>query len=119
MNKKFKSIALAVIAVIIVSACIPAAPTEDAVVDGVENNVPSTTNSSSEGVDNVPIAIGDGPFTIVDTGQTACFDDSSAIPCPEASETFFGQDAQYVGNQPAYRDNGDGTVTDLNTVLCG
>ena len=30
---------------------------------------------------------------------------------------FFGQDAQYQGNQPAYRDNADGTVTDLVTGL--
>ena len=28
-----------------------------------------------------------------------------------------GQDTQYAGRQPAYRDHGDGTVTDLNTGL--
>ena len=117
MDKKFKSTALAIIAVIIVSACIPAAPTEGVAVDGVENSVSSATDLSSEGTDNMPIAIGNGSFTIVDSGQTACFDSSSAIPCPEASEIFFGQDAQYTGTQPAYQDNGNGTVTDLNTGL--
>ena len=117
MNKKFQSIALYVIAVIVVSACIPAAPTEAAAIYSVENNDYSAIDSSSEDMDNLPITIGEGSFTIVDTGQTACFDDISAIPCPEASEIFFGQDAQYAGNQPAYQDNGDGTVTDLNTDL--
>jgi hypothetical protein len=32
-------------------------------------------------------------------------------------EPFFGQDAQYQGNSPSYRDNGDGTITDLVTRL--
>ena len=39
------------------------------------------------------------------------------IPCPEAGSAYFGQDAQYAGVTPAYTDNGDGTVTDLNTNL--
>ena len=32
-------------------------------------------------------------------------------------ESYNGQDAQYEGLQPAYQDNDDGTVTDLNTGL--
>jgi len=68
MDKKFKSTALAIIAIIIVSACIPAVPSEVAAVDDVENSVSSAVGSSSEGVNNIPIAIGDGSFTIVDTG---------------------------------------------------
>jgi hypothetical protein len=36
---------------------------------------------------------------------------------PQPGKRFFGQDAQYVGVQPAYRDNGDGTISDLNTGL--
>ena len=55
---------------------------------------------------------------IVDTAQVYCFDDQGAvIACPQRGERFFGQDAQYLGTQPAYRDNGDGTVSDLNTGL--
>jgi hypothetical protein len=55
---------------------------------------------------------------IVDTAQVYCFDDRGAvIICPQRGEQFFGQDAQYIGTQPAYRDNGDGTVSDLNTGL--
>ena len=117
MNKKLEFTVLTVIEVIIASACRPVAPVEAIAVDGVEKIVSSAIDSSSEGMDNMPIAIGDGSFTIVDTGQTACFGDSSAIPCPETSEMFFGQDAQYAGNQPAYQDNEDGTVKDLNTGL--
>ena len=55
---------------------------------------------------------------VVDTAQVYCFDDQGAvITCPQRGEKFFGQDAQYSGTQPAYRDNGDGTVSDLNTGL--
>jgi hypothetical protein len=57
------------------------------------------------------------PYTIVDTGQTACYDDFSQITCPPSGAAFFGQDGQYAGNAPSYSDNGDGTITDLNTGL--
>jgi hypothetical protein len=57
------------------------------------------------------------PYTIVDTGQIRCYSDTMEIEYPKAGAVFFGQDAQYNGNQPAYKDNGDGTVTDLNTGL--
>jgi hypothetical protein len=53
----------------------------------------------------------------VDTGQSACYDAAAEITCPQPGEPFHGQDAQYSGIQPSYRDNGDGTVTDLNTNL--
>jgi len=53
-------------------------------------------------------------YPIVDTDQTYCFSDSSVINCGQSHN---GQDAQYAGLQPAYQDNGDGTVTDLNTGL--
>ena len=59
-----------------------------------------------------------GPeYVIVDTGQIRCYNNDTEIQYPEKDEIFFGQDAQYQGNQPAYKDNGDGTVTDLNTHL--
>ena len=57
-------------------------------------------------------------YAIVDTGQTACYDDDGeVITCPESGEAFYGQDAQFDGNQPSYTDNGDGTVTDNVTGL--
>ncbi|UCG49118.1 MAG: hypothetical protein JSU94_04915, partial [Phycisphaerales bacterium] len=57
------------------------------------------------------------PYTIVDTAQIRCYNNIAEIEFPKAETEFFGQDAQYVGNEPAYKDNGDGTVTDLNTKL--
>jgi hypothetical protein len=56
-------------------------------------------------------------YPIVDTGQVRCYDNSREVKYPEVGEPFFGQDAQYQGNQPSYRDNGDGTITDLVTGL--
>ncbi len=57
------------------------------------------------------------PFAVVDTGQEACFDARSSIPCPAAWQPFSGQDAQHAGSAPRYADNGDGTVTDEVTGL--
>ena len=57
-------------------------------------------------------------YRLPDTGQTQCYDDvGNVIPCPNPGERFHGQDGNYTGPQPAYRDNGNGTVTDLNTDL--
>jgi len=58
------------------------------------------------------------PYCVVDTGQSHVFSDrGQMLKPPEAGEPFYGQDAFYQGPQPKYRDNGDGTVTDLNTGL--
>ena len=62
-------------------------------------------------------ADGQLPYAIVDTGQDVCYDDEQQVTCPAVGGAFYGQDAQVLGLQPAYRDNGDGTVTDLNTGL--
>ena len=56
-------------------------------------------------------------YSIVDTGQTKCYDNSKETSAPGQGESFYGQDAQYTGNQPSYKDNGDGTITDLVTGL--
>lgn len=57
------------------------------------------------------------PYPIPDTGQSRCYDATKAIDCPTAGEPFYGQDAQYIGAQPSYTDNGNGTVTDNVTGL--
>jgi hypothetical protein len=57
------------------------------------------------------------PYVVVDTGQAKCYDARSAIRVPKPGKAFYGQDANYQGVQAAYRDNGDGTVSDLNTGL--
>ncbi|MCD4782832.1 MAG: DUF1566 domain-containing protein [Candidatus Eremiobacteraeota bacterium] len=56
-------------------------------------------------------------YVIVDTGETKYYDDEGEISSPQEGGAFYGQDANYQGNQPGYVDNGDGTITDLNTGL--
>ena len=56
-------------------------------------------------------------YPIVDTGQDQCYDDKDLIAPPAQGGAFYGQDAQYQGLQPSYLDNGDGTISDLNTGL--
>lgn len=60
---------------------------------------------------------GEYSYTIVDTGQAKSYGNESVITSPQPGEPFYGQDSQYSGVQPTYQDNGDGTVTDLNTGL--
>jgi hypothetical protein len=54
---------------------------------------------------------------IVDTGQIKCYDNFKEISCPKSGQRFYGQDANYTGISPSYRDNGDGTISDMNTNL--
>jgi len=56
-------------------------------------------------------------YPIVDTGQIDFYSDSREISKPNEGDAFYGQDASYDGNQPSYKDNGDGTVTDNVTQL--
>ena len=56
-------------------------------------------------------------YRIVDTGVSEFYDNTSVIQRPKAGKRFFGQDAQHQINNPSYRDNGDGTVTDNITGL--
>ncbi len=54
---------------------------------------------------------------MTDTGQVMCYSNNGEIACPVKNDSYYGQDAQYQGNTMAYKDNGDGTVTDLVTGL--
>jgi len=57
-------------------------------------------------------------YVVVDTGQTACYSETgAAVACPASGDSLFGQDGDYSTTAPAYVDNGDGTVSDLNTGL--
>ena len=58
-----------------------------------------------------------GAYAVVDTGQTNCYNATTNIAPPAPGQPFYGQDGNLAGKQPAYRDNGDGTVSDLNTGL--
>lgn len=50
------------------------------------------------------------PYPVVDTGQVLSYDNHRSIDPPESGDAFFGQDSNYRGTQPSYRDNGDGTT---------
>jgi hypothetical protein len=63
------------------------------------------------------IAAAPATYPIVDTGQIHTYDDRSMIEFPAAEQPYHGQDAQYTANPPGYKDNGDGTVSDLVTGL--
>ena len=56
-------------------------------------------------------------YPIVDTGVSDFYDNNSIITSPSVGQSFYGQDAQYNGNQPSYTNNGDGTITDNVTGL--
>lgn len=57
-------------------------------------------------------------FKLADTGQSVFYDnDGNEISTPAESDDFYGQDAQFSSTAASYQDNGDGTVTDLNTGL--
>jgi hypothetical protein len=73
---------------------------------------PPTPESTTE-----PAPASNLSYVVVDTDQEKCYDNSREITCPQHGEPFYGQDAQHQDIQPAYQDNGDGTVTDPNTGL--
>ena len=72
-----------------------------------------------DGSKSMPDAAVITTYSIVDTGQTACYaDDGPAITCPAEDQAFYGQDAQFDGNQPSYTLSADGlTVYDHVTGL--
>ncbi|MCP3855396.1 MAG: DUF1566 domain-containing protein [Actinomycetia bacterium] len=114
---------------LVVAACGSGTDTDETVIDepAVGNDTSSgTPETSAEGAD----ASGDAGeageedvvseavvLSIVDTGQSQCYDETGAVACPQAGEELFGQDGNYAGTQPSYTDNGDSTVTDNVTGL--
>jgi hypothetical protein len=83
----------------------------------ISQNGQSQTQSKSTGSFTQKTA-----YSIVDTGQSKCFDNSNFIECQDqdSSEKLFsfsGQDGNYSQNEHSYTDNKDGTVTDNITGL--
>ncbi len=67
---------------------------------------------------SVGSAAANGAFPIVDTGQNTFYGTGPQIPEPDPGDAFYGQDAQFDGNQPAYTLSSDGlTVYDNVTGL--
>jgi len=58
------------------------------------------------------------PYTIVDTGQTRCYDNRSEIAPPKPGQPFYGQDAQFQAHPASFTLSADGlTVHDNVTGL--
>jgi len=74
-------------------------------------------DDQSNTFENPELPIVEKTYTIVDTDVTGFYSNSSIISKPTLDEDYYGQDAHYIGNQPSYTDNGDGTITDNNTGL--
>ncbi|MBK8899783.1 MAG: DUF1566 domain-containing protein [Anaerolineaceae bacterium] len=89
------------------------------VATGIANNTASATAAAPAAQLSTSDSQGTaGSYTIVDTGQAICYSDQNAISCPQGRTDFYGQDAQYAGNQPSYSLSADGlTVTDNVTGL--
>jgi len=63
-------------------------------------------------------ALAGGRYAVAPTGQTACYGaDGHVMACALRGAALSGQDAQHATTTLRYRDNGDGTVSDLNTGL--
>lgn len=82
-----------------------------ALVLGCEGDAPNVGRLTTRGA-GIP-----GGYVVVDTGQVACYGARSQIAGPGIGRPFHGQDAQHAGPAPRYSNNGNGTVTDLQTGL--
>ena len=75
--------------------------------------IPAPDTAAPAPDEGVPTSLS---YVINDTDQSKCYEDKAKATCP-SSGAFFGQDAQYTRNKMAFKDNGDGTISDLNTGL--
>ena len=107
------------IACIALTACnAPLSPTSSGSAPSTDSQPAATDSPQTGSGETASSTTGTGSsYPIVDTGQTACYDNDSGTTCPQSGQAFAGQDGNYQGLAPAYQDNGDGTVTDLNTGL--
>ena len=76
-------------------------------------DLPTLTTSNQEEQetqDEQEDIVTDLAYSIVDTGQDACYNNRAEINLPLNGESFYGQDANFQTHKPSYKDNGDGTV---------
>jgi hypothetical protein len=60
------------------------------------NYVRAVRSGQSGSFDNLTL------WPVPDTGQAVCYDSGAAITCPTPGQAFYGQDASYSINTPAY-----------------
>jgi ribonuclease BN (tRNA processing enzyme) len=75
----------------------------------------SSMELEEDNILNTDIEAENNSYNIVDTGQVDFYDENGKTLSLMAG--FEGQDSSYMGNQPDYTDNGDGTITDNVTGL--
>ena len=105
---------------VVIAACGTSSTSPDSAATPAETAVVAETPAETEVVatDSETDADTTIQFTLTDTKQEFSYDnEGNAILFPAEGEAFYGQDAQYVGVEPSFQDNGDGTVTDLVTGL--
>jgi hypothetical protein len=56
-------------------------------------------------------------YKIVDTGTKKLYSNDGVISTLAQGDNFFGQDGNYIINEPSYTDNNDGSITDNVTGL--
>jgi len=56
-------------------------------------------------------------YPIVDTDLETFYTNLAITSAPSENDAFYGQDANYTGNNPSYTNNNDGTITDNVTGL--
>lgn len=56
-------------------------------------------------------------YKVIDTNQMSFFSDKTYIDAPIKGQKYFGQDASYLGYQALYKDNKNGTISDIQTGL--
>ena len=81
------------------------------------NDDANINNQDNENDKVIELPTPDKPYSIVDTGVTDYYNNDAIISKPGTNDSFFGQDANYSGNQPSYTNNGNGTITDNVTGL--
>src|SRR4030067_3646607 len=70
------------------------------------------------GIGSFTYTISATSYAVVDTGQNKCYNNNFEISNPQPGQAFYGQDAQFSGNQPDYTLGADGlTVYDNVTEL--
>ena len=117
VKKRFVVLFLLALGTLVLSGCV-----------GTSNTGASPTPASTATPTALPVSHGAGnvslTYPIVGTGQTLFYnnvrsnsDSNTVIASPSTGQAFYGEDAQYARSQPAYKYNGDGTITDLNTGL--
>jgi len=80
---------------------------------------PNNTFAGTDGWGNVTGSIHDRTFfsaPVPDTGQTACYDNATEIPCPQEGESFYGQDGNFRNHPHSYTKLGKNGVVLSNTA---